>query len=52
MKKTYLAPTVETYKIQTHGMLAMSVAVTNDEFSGDANDVLGREGDFWEDEEY
>lgn len=51
MKKYYIKPTTEVYKIETVGMLAMS-------FNKDADTVnpensLGHESDAdWDDEEY
>ena len=50
MKKTYIAPTTETYKIQTQGMLALSVRVSSNDYNDGT--LLGHETDGdWDDEE-
>ena len=54
MKKTYINPTIEVVKIQTTGMLAVSLpkGATDPDGVDNESEVLGRDFDFDDDEEY
>ena len=51
MKKTYINPTIEVVKIQTTGMLAVSLPKDTLDGVDNESEVLGRDFDF-DDEEY
>ena len=54
MKKTYVAPGINVYRIDYHTSLLSGSAQGTDikgDASGDYN-VLSRENGFWDDEEY
>lgn len=50
MRKIYVSPTVETFKVHMQGMLAASVNVNDTEYDSGKGVILGRESDF-DDEE-
>ena len=53
MKKTYIIPRAEIISIQTEGLLAASLSISNDRADGNSPALSRRKNDLdWEDEDF
>lgn len=52
MKKTYIIPQAEIISIQTEGLLAASLSISNDPADRNSPALSRRNDQYWEDEDF